>query len=110
VVLTLIGLAVFVYFNPFAGAAQPAEALRMAKALALLALLALSGVLVPWPLGSALLLLLAFVGSFANKSWYFLLLPYPPFKLVGLGTILYLTAGVTMAVVGLKVRAHRREG
>ena len=69
---------------------------------ALLALLALVGVLLPrWPLLSALVLLVASVGSIVwGFGWYFLLTP-SPLLFAGLGGVLYLVAAIMMVHAAL---------
>lgn len=106
VVLTLAGLAlqellVFVLLaaGDFPLIEESAGRLdEIATAHALFALLAILGLFLSrWPAISALVLLVAFAGSFvAGFGWYLLLTP-SPLALAGAGGLLYLVA----AVIGL---------
>ena len=77
---------------------------------ALLALLALVGVLLSrWPLLSALVLLVASVGSIVwGFGWYMLLAGPSPLLPVGLGGILYLVAAIMMVHAALTPWDRRR--
>ncbi len=81
---------------------------EIATAHALFALLALLGVLLlRWPVVSALVLLVAFAGSFvAGFGWYFLLTP-SPLALAGAGGLLYSVAAI-ITIVSV-VEPSRRE-
>lgn len=78
--------------------------------MALMALLALLGTLVPLRFLSALVLLVAFAVSFvAGQGWYFMLTP-SPLALAGIGTVLYLiSAGLMIAAArpGRELREER---
>ncbi len=111
-VCTLVGLAIFLYVGHFFDERliNSGEQRRSLTALALFALLALVGALVPWrrPLISAFILLIALAGSLTEKSWYFLLVPYAPFTLIGIGSVLYLIA-ITVMVAAVLAGSRRDE-
>jgi hypothetical protein len=113
-VCTLVGLAIFLSLNPFDGSwpINSQAQRRLLTALALFALLALVGVLVPWrrPLISAVILLIALAGSLTAKSWYFLLVPYVPVNLIGIGSVLYLIAIAVMVAAVLAGSRRDDEG
>lgn len=97
--LTLSGILVILLFHPEGFVGNDLEA-RLTET-ALLAMLALVGVLLPGrPLVSSFLLLVAFVGSLVTGSILFLLL-HPVGMLVGLGNLLYFYAMLFMAYAAL---------
>ena len=73
------------------------------------ALVALLGVAVPWRIASALILLVAFFGSFVwGLGWYFVFLP--AFFPVGLGDVLYLVAAIMIVLAALRGSPRRAAG
>ena len=102
--LTLAGLALTLLVRVLVPTGDTVP-VRLEKALttdALLALLALFGVLVSlrWLLLAAPVLLLASVGSVVlGYGWYFVLLP-SPLAMIGVGGLLYGVSAVMMTVAG----------
>ena len=78
---------------------------------AFLALLTLVGVLMSgWPTISALVLFVAFAGSFVWGFGWYLLLTLSPLALAGLGGVLYLIAAIMMAAAALGGSPRRAAG
>lgn len=107
-VLTGIGLWLLLLSTLFTPEEQVVPG-RMERSLIInfiFSLVALVGVLMPWPLLSAFVLLIAFVGSFVvGYGWYFLLTP--ALAPVGVGGFLYLVAAIMTAAAMLAERPRR---
>lgn len=111
--LTLAGLALtlLVWALVDIGGAVPERMERALTTDALLALLALFGILISVrrPLLASPVLLLAFAGSFApGFGWYFVLAP-SPLAMPGAGGLLYGAAAVIVVVAGIARRGAVRE-
>ncbi len=109
--LTTGGLAAWAVWSllVFGDFARPGAGLLpvVAVAQALIAPMALLGVLSPRPRLSAFVLLVSFVGSFIFAfGWYLLLLPFP-LVLIGVGNLLYLVSAVTMVGAALAEQPHQ---
>lgn len=110
VTLTISGLVVWVVLSVliFGDLTRGAGLLpEMTLVQALIAPMALLGVLLAKPRLSAFVLLVSFVGSFIFAfGWTLLLLPFP-LVLIGVGNLLYLVPAVTMVSVALAEQPHQ---